>query len=143
MENVSVRVENKRREHSEARRLLREAMARLERVEQELVSAEKDSARLVRREQEMLASAERAERSSAIDRGAIVDVPGGLSFDFSGVDLSSGDWSSLLSVPVGSPEAAVHSGSNYFRVPRCIRCPCTLSILRGTCFVLLHPYGGP
>ena len=39
----------------------------------------------------MLASVKCAKRSSVIDYGAIIDVLGGLSFNFSGVDLSSKD----------------------------------------------------
>ena len=61
----------------------------------------------------MLASAEYTEHSSAIDYRAIVDMPGGLSFNFSSVNLSLEDWSSLLSVPVGSPKVAVYSGLSY------------------------------
>ena len=61
----------------------------------------------------MLASVERAKRSSTIDYGAIVNVPRGLSFNFSSVDLSLEDWSLLLSVPIGSPEVAIYSGLNY------------------------------
>ena len=61
----------------------------------------------------MLASVERIERSSAIDYGAIIDVPRGLSFNFSGIDLSLEDWSLLLFVLVSSPKVAVYSRLSY------------------------------
>ena len=61
----------------------------------------------------MLAFVECAKRSSAINYGAIINMPKGLSFNFSSIDLSLEDWSLLLSVPVGSPKAAIYSRSNY------------------------------
>ena len=129
VENVFVWVKNKCCEHSKAYQLLYKAMARLEQVKQELVFIEKDSAWLVYRKQDILAFVERTKRSSMIDYGAIIDMPRGLSFNFSGINLSLEDWSSLLSVPIGSPKAAIYSRSNYPQVPRYICCLYTLSTL--------------
>ena len=61
----------------------------------------------------MLALVERTKHSSTINYGAIIDVPKGLSFNFSSVDLSSKDWSLLLSIFIGSLKAAIYSGLNY------------------------------
>ena len=61
----------------------------------------------------MLAPIERAKRSSAINYGATIDMPRGLSPDLSSIDLSLEDWSLLLSVSISSPKAAVYSRLNY------------------------------
>ena len=129
VESVSVRVKNKCCKHFKARQLLYKAMAQLEWVEQELASIESNSAQLVHYEQEILASVERAEHSSMINYGAIVNVSRGLSFNFSSIDLSLEGWSLLLSVPVGSPKVAMYSKLNYSQAPKYSYCLCTLSIL--------------
>ena len=61
----------------------------------------------------MLASIEYTKRSNIINYKAIINVPRGLSFDFSSVDLSLEDWSLLLSVFIGSLKAAIYSRLNY------------------------------
>ena len=61
----------------------------------------------------MLASIEHTKCSSVINYGAIIDVPRGLFFNFSSVDLSLEDWFLLLSIPVGSLKVAMYSRLNY------------------------------
>ena len=61
----------------------------------------------------MLAFIERAKRSSIIDYRAIVNMPKGLSFNFSSIDLSLKDWSLLLCIFISSPKVAIYSRLNY------------------------------
>ena len=129
VESVSIRVKNKYHEHSKACWLLYKAIAQLEQVKQELTLIKSDSVQLVYYKQEMLASIEHTKRSNIINYGAIIDVPRGLSFNFSNVDLSLEDWSLLLSVLVSSPKVAIYSRSNYFQVPTCSYYLYTLSTL--------------
>ena len=62
----------------------------------------------------MLYSINKVECNSAIDKGAIINIPNSLSFNFSGVDFSSDKWCSLLSILVGSSEVAIYSRLNCF-----------------------------
>ena len=62
----------------------------------------------------MLYFINKVEYNSAIDKGAIINMPNSLSFNFSRVDFFSNKWCSLLSVPVSSLEVAIYSRSNYF-----------------------------
>ena len=61
----------------------------------------------------MLASVECAKRSSIINYKAIVNIPKGLSFNFSSVNLSLEDWSLLLSVFISSFKVATYNRLSY------------------------------
>ena len=119
VESVFIQVKNKCRKHSKACWLLYKAIAQLEQVKQELTSIKSNSVQLVHHKQEILAFIECAERSSAINYRAIINVPRGLFFNFSSIDLSLEDQSLLLSVSISSPKATIYSRLNYFQAPRC------------------------
>ena len=127
VENVSIQVKNKRYKHFKAYQLLYKVIVQLKQVKQELAFIESNSTQLVYYKQEILASVEYAKRSNVINYRAIINVPKGLSFNFSSIDLSLEDWSLLLSIPVSSPKVAMYSRLNYPWVPKCIYCLCTPS----------------
>ena len=61
----------------------------------------------------MLHSIDKAEYNSTIDKGAIINMPNSLSFNFSRVNFSFNKWCSLLSVPISSSKVAMYSRLNY------------------------------
>ena len=61
----------------------------------------------------MLALIKCAKCFNAINHKAIINVPRGLSFNFSSINLSLEDWSLLLSVSISSPKAAMYNRLNY------------------------------
>ena len=83
------------------------------------------------------------EYNSTIDKGAIINIPNSLSFNFSKVNFSSNKWCSLLSIPISSLKVAIYSRLGYSLALKCFYYLYTLSILQGTYFTLLYPYSSP